>query len=196
MGANWTTADADWDLDTNTAENQTNQPAVIRTAAAAHADTADLKVQCTHGATGSDGGPVARATAGGATPTCYVADVFGTECFVHRYNGTGTPTAVGTAGTVSMVANGLIELEVSGTGGTVTLKAYYQSTLEVNTTDTSASRLTTAGRSGLHNWAPLSGADSRYDNFQVDDLVVATKARLAWSLQPQWRGRRTRMRPA
>lgn len=163
LGSNWQNADANWDLDTNTAEAQGNTDGMfVRTATAAHADTADVKVTATQGTTAADGGPLARCTAVGASPTAYVCDSYATDLVeIYRHNASPTGTLLRTA-TVTRVANGVIALEVSGTGATVTLKQYYQGTQRgADVNDTAANRLTTAGRTGLFNWIATAGVEDR-----------------------------------
>lgn len=60
-------------------------------------------------------------------------------------------------------------LEVSGTGATVTMKVYRNSSqVGADLTDTSGSRITAAGQTGMGNWS-LSVAV--FDNFLVEDLA-------------------------
>jgi hypothetical protein len=169
---NWTEADGDWDV-IGTATVQAvsgTTPTFLLTTASAHAATADVKVTVTQVDSGGDGGPVARAVGTPGAPTCYAVDVYTGACEIYRHNASDTSTLLRTA-SITQAANGVIALEVSGTGATVTLKQYYQGTQRgADVNDGDANRLTTANRTGIYAWTV--GASGDYDDFQVEDLVA------------------------
>lgn len=172
---NWTeVSPGDWDIigtATVRAVSTGGSPGVLLTTSSAHAAITDCKVTVTQVESGGDGGPVARWSGASSSSTGYAADVYSDLCETYRHNNSATGTLLRTAA-VTQVANGVIALEVSGTGSTVTLKQYYQGTQRGATvSDTDANRITTAGRTGIYAWTV--GANGDYDDFQVEDLVAA-----------------------
>lgn len=172
--ANWTedTGD-DWDVVGGDHLNNTSStnPGICRTTTTAHAALADVEVSVKNFTAATfDGGPCVRMPAGaGGAETFYYADVFGSTFQIYRRDA-GTDTAIGAAGSITLGANKIIKLKATGTGATVTLIGTYDGIEEVNTTDTSGSRITTAGQTGLLSW--ISAADADFDDFSVDDLLV------------------------
>jgi hypothetical protein len=167
---NWTeNAGSDWEIATNALAcvAQSFAPVSCLTTASAHAANTDVKVTITQVSTASDGGAVARWSGNGATSTGYVADCYNGRCELYRHNNSSSGTLIGSGVNVTLAANGVIALETSGTGATVTVKSYYQGTLRETVGDTNASRITTAGRTGVYSWTIHS-----WDNFQVEDLTA------------------------
>lgn len=172
---NWTENNgSDWSLSSNAAAAATPgaSPSSLLTTASAHAANTDVKVTVTQVVDASDGGPVARWTGNASTSTGYAVDVYNpNHVELYRYNGSSSGTLLGTGVTVTQVANGVIAIETSGTGATVTVKSYYQGVLRETVGDTNANRITAANRTGVYAWS--SGS---YDDFQVEDLAAATKS--------------------
>jgi hypothetical protein len=175
LGANWNEARNDSSINTNRMRlgvYTTLGASLVLTTTTAHAAIADCKVQVTQVSGSGDGGPVARVTNSGATPTYYAVDVYTGACETYRHDAAAAGTLLRTAA-ITQVANGVIALQVSGTGATVTLKQFYQGTQRgADVSDTSANRITSATQTGIYNWA-TSAANCDYDDFSVDDLVVA-----------------------
>lgn len=142
---------------------------IIYTTTSAHAAIADVKVTVTQVESTGDGGPCARVTESDATPTMYSLDAFSNTLETLRYNNSATATVLQSS-SITSVANGVVALQVTGSGATVTLKAYYQGVqVGADISDSSASRITAAGQTGIQIFA--TGADGDYDDFSVDDLV-------------------------
>jgi hypothetical protein len=156
-----------------------NFPETAMANSTAHGAIADQKVQVTQVATGSDGGPVARVVAStivanGTNPNLYGLDSYGTVCEIYRQDTGGTAGALLRTGTVTKVANAVLRLEVTGTGATVTLKQFYNGTqVGADASDGTASRITTAGQSGIYAWQPADTTTWDWDDFSVDDFTVA-----------------------
>lgn len=167
-GANWTEGTGGGDISSNRLRmgNGGATPALVVTAAAAHADTADVTVKVVMASASGDGGPVARCTETDGTPTMYAVDCNAGTVTVHRYNNSATGTDIGNVAQ-TLSANATVELQVSGTGATVTIKVWYNTSLILNFTDTTGSRLTTAGRPGIHNWTNGGTTERDYDDFTV-----------------------------
>lgn len=169
---------ADWEIFSNKLRNGAAQssPSACLTTAAAHAATADVKVTVTQANGGSlaDGGPVARwaSTAHGGSSLGYAADVYTAKCEIYRHDTSGSGTLLRTAA-VTQVANGVIRLEVSGTGATVTLKVFYNGVQQgADVSDGSASRITAANRTGVYSWSnSTSTGQGDYDDFLVEDFA-------------------------
>jgi hypothetical protein len=167
---NWTeNAGADWEIVTNALSSVAASvaPMSCLTTASAHAANTDVKVTITQVSTSSDGGAVARWSGSGATSTGYAADCYTGRCELYRHNGSVSGTLLGSGVSLTLAANGVIAVETSGTGASVTVKSYYQGTLRETVGDTNASRITTAGRTGVYSWTSTFS----WDNFQVEDLV-------------------------
>lgn len=169
LGANWTEINGNWQIATNKLQVETQvstPPTVVLTTSSAHAAVADVKVTVTQASATGDGGPVARWTGGDVTSHGYACDVFSNSCDINRYDTSEIGVLLRTA-SITQVADGVIALEVSGTGAAVTLKQYYQGTQRgADYVDSSANRITTADRTGVHNFGT---APQDYDDFQVED---------------------------
>jgi hypothetical protein len=178
LGANWNEARNDSSINTNRMRlgvYTTLGASLVLTTTTAHAAIADCKVQVTQVSGSGDGGPVARVTNSGATPTYYACDVYTGACEIYRHDAAASGTLLRTTA-VTQVANGVIALQVSGTGGTVTLKQFYQGTQRgADVSDTSANRITSATQTGIYNWA-TSAVNCDYDDFSVDDLSAGGSA--------------------
>lgn len=145
--------------------------ALMTTTTAAHAAIADCKVTLTQASASGDGAPAARVTDADTAPTMYACNIFANTLETLRYNNSNSPTVLQSSG-VTSVANGVVALEVTGTGATVTLKAYYQgSQVGANISDTSASRIVSAGQTGVIVY-DLTSTVADYDDFSVDDLAA------------------------
>lgn len=177
LGANWTEANSDSSIASNRLQvgpltgGGTNAGRVVTTTSA-HAAIADCRVTVTKVSASGDGGPVARDT-GAATPTMYAIDQYPNVLELYRHNAStsGTLLATGISGTPA--ANDVLALEVTGTGGTVTVKSYVNGVLKQTVNDTNAARITAAGRCGVYSWPAVAGANTQYDDFSVDDLASA-----------------------
>lgn len=171
LGANWTELSGDSQILTNRLRLPAppgSNPMSATTTTSAHAAIADCKVQVTQVSVSGDGGPIARVV---NNLNLYAVDVYTGRCELYRHDNTGSGTLLGSGVSITQVANGVIGLEVSGAGATVTVKSYYQGVLKETVGDASANRITTARQTGVYNWASAANAD--YDDFSVDDLVVA-----------------------
>lgn len=177
LGANYTESNGDSAIVSNKIRLASfpgsGGPGLLLTTATAHAATTDVAVSATQGATTGDGGPVARCTTGGSTPTLYDIDVSGAVAEIYRHDASATGTLLRTA-SVTRVANAVVRLEVTGTGATVTLKQFYNGVQQgADASDGSANRITTAGRTGIHNWIPGGTTDRDYDDLLVEDFAAA-----------------------
>lgn len=171
LGAAWNESNGDAQIVGNELlmAASASTPTILITTTTAHAAVADCKVYVTQVTqfSESDGGPIARCTDGDASPTMYAADVFNPNTLnVYRHNNSASGTLIATT-SITYTANGVITLEVTGTGATVTLKATYNGVEVVNTTDTSGSRLTAAGQCGIYSWSGATDDRNSYDNFGV-----------------------------
>lgn len=180
LGSNWTegTGSQVWDILSNAlrATSRVAGPATCTTVTAAHPDTADVHVTVTQVDVAGDGGPIARCTDTSQTPTMYFIDMSGGVLAIYRHNASTNGTLIDST-SVTQVANGVCRLDTEGVGGTVTLRKWYNGTQRGSDfLDTSASRLVTAGRTGVGAWAV--GADGDYDDFIAEDTVVAGGHRL------------------
>ena len=182
-GSNWSEDAGSGEILTNRGRG-TSGGTIMRAVGAFHAALADCEVSVTH-VTGSgfDGGPIARKT-DGATLTYYEADAYAGNIDIYRVVGGGAPVQIGASGAITLTANSVIKLKVTGTGATVTLIATYAGTEEVNTTDTNASRITAAGQGGTKNYS----ANADFDNWQIDDLAVAGGNPFFGMFQPEQSG--------
>jgi hypothetical protein len=162
--------------------------ALIGTTTTAHAAIADCYSQITQVQSGGDGAAMVRLTEYDATPTMYVCNVFSNTIETLRYNNSSSSTSLQSSA-VTSANNGVIKLQVTGSGATVTLKAYYQgSQVGADISDTNASRITAAGQTGVVIYT--IGADGDYDDFSVDDLTGgATTAVVVRALMTMGMGR-------
>ena len=174
LGANWLEmTGTDWDIFSNQLRlvAATTTPGNVSTTTTAHAAIANCEVsvkQVTNPA-GFDAGPVARATDVDSAPTLYMCDCYGTVMECYRHNNSATGTLVGTGQTITLATNTTIKIKVTGAGATVTIDMAYGGTTKT-VTDSSASRLTAAGQTGIISWL---NAAIDWDDFSVDDLVGA-----------------------
>jgi hypothetical protein len=132
----------------------------------------DQKVTATILSAGDNEGHImARGSAGGSAPNCYLYR-FRTTTNIRqvRRRDAGVMTTLDFANMPSNTAAGdVMALEVSGTGATVTIKTYRNGVqVGSDVTDSSASRKTSGTFAGLES---VGGAPN-YDDFEVDDLVV------------------------
>ncbi len=169
---NWTeNAAGDWSIVSNKVRS-VNPLTVLVTKTAAHAAVADCKVSYKRALTGSswDTGVLVRTNSTGTTG--YFLDPIGTgpssTMDIWRIDGALTSDVqIGTTATGLDLNDGdTYALEVSGTGATVTLKAYLNGALVLTVTDTSGSRVTAAGQTGIINWNNTND----FDDFLVEDL--------------------------
>lgn len=178
LGANWTELNGDSQILSNRLRFATSTSGAVRvnTTVSAHAATADVKVTVTQVSSSGDGGPCARDSGDNDTaPTMYAVDVYTGTCEIYRHDNSLSGTLLRTA-SITQVANGVIALEVSGTGATVTLKQYYQGSQRgADATDSTANRITSANRTGAYNW--VSATDGDYEDFLVEDLVAGAARR-------------------
>lgn len=183
LGANWTgdTGSTDWDVDTGTAEAQgSNSAGNWVTATSGYTATADVKVTATQISASGNGAVLARVTSldnGSVFNIGYAVFVSSGGISIVRANGASRfdETQIGSTVGVTQVANGVIALEVSGSGTSTRIKAFYQGVETLNELDSGGGALNGPGRCGLANWASL-GTTSRYDTFTIDDLAVGGAA--------------------
>lgn len=155
-------------------------PHLLRTTTSAHAAIANCRATLTqkNGAGGADSGVMVRdSTAAGASNTCYyhLLVAASNTSSIFRRNA-GTDTLVGASDTIVSVANGVVAIEASGTGATVTLKKFYQGVQVLgDLSDTSGSRIVSTGQCGVFNWNNGNNTNTDFDNFIVDDLVDTHK---------------------
>ena len=162
--ANWVEVSGTWAIVSNVLHN--SDIALCSTTATAHTALADMKVTVTMVDAASDGGPVARKHTTAATVTMYELDVYTSNSDLYRYI-TGTATLVDNdAATLS--ANSVMELQVTGTGATVSFVCSYNGTARhVGITDTNAARIVAAGYAGVHSYT----TSDNWDNFSVDNTA-------------------------
>lgn len=143
-------------------------------------DIADVKVSITQVSTTGDGGPIARwngadlEAPGNGTQTLYFADSYGTVLETYkRVNGTETLLRTSS---VARVANAVIMIEVTGTGGTVTVRQYYNGVQQGLDISDGSTPITVAGKVGILSFA--QGASHQYDNFLVEDFATDPSLRI------------------
>lgn len=170
-------AAGNWAIVSNKARctNSGNLTTMLATTAA-HAAVADVRVTVEHATTDKDGGPVARwpASGAGGTSLGYAADAFSDRVELFRYNNSSVGTLLGSGIDVTLVNNGAVGLELTGSDPVV-VKSYYQGIVKESVNDTSGSKITTANRTGIHDWSG-SGITADYDNYNVEDLTGQSPA--------------------
>jgi hypothetical protein len=178
LGADWVEASGQWEIDTNRLQCAVGQSSPDSARMSSAGNILDVKVSVDIVNSSGDGGVVCRWNAAGAitagSSNCYLLNVWGNEWAIYKYiNGNQSAIAQGTG--VTMVANGIARLEVEGSGGTVTLRAYYNGTLRGTGSDTSGTRIVSAGAVGVVAWAVsgTAGGVGDYDNFLVEDYGPA-----------------------
>lgn len=171
---------AEWSIVSNRVESTavaSPGPGTLLTTASAHVAVADCKATITQVATGSDGGPLVRWTAGarGASARGYALDCSTGLIEIYRYDTSGTGVLLRTASN-TQVANAVLRLEATGTGPSVLLRQFYNGIqIGADVSDGSAvaggtGRVLAAGRTGIHNWLT---AISDYDNFIAEDFSAS-----------------------
>jgi hypothetical protein len=163
-------ATGNWDLVSNAVTSASAGQLITTTSA--HAAIADCKAtaKCVSAPAGFDGGLMVRATTDGLN--CYFLDAIrsaGTLSVFRKV--ANVDTQLGADITGLTIANGdTYTLEVSGTGATVTLKAYQNGVQRgSNFTDSSGSRITSAGQTGI---IEFTGASVTWDDFLAENLVA------------------------
>jgi hypothetical protein len=166
---NWTENESGsnlWSISSNELVRVDSGPSVtVITTTSAHAAVADCKAshKRTNGS-GFDGGPCVRATSNGQN--FYYLDFYLTDTIEIYRRVSNSDTLLATR-TQTHGVNDIYKLEVSGTGATVTLKAYRNGVqLGADISDSDASRITSAGQTGLISWTP-----SNFDDFLAEDLA-------------------------
>lgn len=199
LGANWTEAQGDSSINTNALRMAVGagQPALAYTTTTAHASIANVKVTVTQNSASGDGGPVARATTGGALPRGYAVDVFTASADIHRFENISSvfSTVLLQHNVITQVANGVIALQVQGTGATVSLTAWYNGVQLTGATDSSATtatagRIVAAAPTGVHNWTSVAASvNLDYDNFVVDSTPsIESNTSGNWATSGTWVG--------
>lgn len=174
LGASWTEVKGNHQIVSNAlqlaAYNSANNFADCRADTDAHAAVADCKVTATRvSGTSFDALIYARGSGTDSTYTGYVLNVYGSNNIeVYRFN-SGTSALIGARNATH--SNGdSYGLQVSGTGATITFKVIRNGAqVGADLTDTSGSRITAAGQTGLGNWATST---STWDDFLVEDLAA------------------------
>lgn len=170
-GTNWTQEQGTWSATSNqlrvTAVNAYRE---IRTTTSAHAAVANCKASITRRTSSAsfDAGVIVRQSGSGATTSGYYLDAYSGNTVELFRRVAGVDTSLGSRTTT--LANGdVYTLEVSGTGATVTLKAYKNGVqLGADFTDTNAARIVAAGQAGVIAWANII---HDFDDFLLEDLA-------------------------
>jgi hypothetical protein len=168
LGGNWGSGGA-------IASNQcaiSSSGGALLTTTSAHADITDGRVTVKITGASNDGGPCIRAPSAGGGDNCYYLDCYVGGCDLYR-RVSAADTSIA-ASIISLAVGDTAGLEASGTGATVTLKVYKNGTLAGTYSDSSASRLVAAARTGIFNW----NGGSTYDDFLVEDLGAAAAVSL------------------
>lgn len=188
LGAEWNEVDGNSEI----ISNQLSQPVGANagrtfTTTTAHAAIADMKVSIKHiSGDRAECGVVARATGSGDF-YAFAIRSGGGNSQLYRFNG-GTKTQLDVdSATFTYVSGAPIELQVTGTGATVTVQAWYNSVQMFNYADTDASRITGAGQAGVYNWGL---GTATFDDFSVDDLQSAATQATPGSMMAYSFGRR------
>ncbi len=144
------------------------------TTTSAHAAVADCAVQVDRVArSGSfDSGLMVRTNGTGTTG--YFLDCIGTGAGatldIWRIDGPAisNDTQIGSTVTgLTIAATDTLKFQVQTVGATVELKGYVNGVQRISVVDSSGSRITTAGQTGIIKW---DTSDNDYDNFIVTDL--------------------------
>lgn len=145
----------------------------LQTKVAAHPDLADVLVGIKISVfTGMDGGPMARVSGTGTTPTCYYWDLVDTATsgnLYRRVNGVDTLVSTTAVGGATVDTNEWYYMAVSGSGAAVTFTLTYSlngvTRFDVSAfTDTNAARLVNPGRTGICSW----NGSTRLTDFLVE----------------------------
>lgn len=136
------------------------------------ADVANVKVTFKRASgAGYDAGVHVRSSFGGATSNTgsgYVLNASGTTIEIIRRIG-GANTIVGSKAGLTLADNDVIAVEISGTGATVTFRIFLNTVEQTPAlTDTSGSRITTAGKVGFY----VFNAGSMHDDLLVEDVAA------------------------
>lgn len=139
----------DWNLASNAVTTGGGGTFFLILTDAAMTNLVDSRVSCRRvSSVGTfDGGPCARSTNDGAT--MYFLDAVGTNSVTIWRSNSGSDTQIGASASPTLDDNDVYTLEVTGSGATVTLKAYVNATLVLTVTDTDAARITAAGKMGI-----------------------------------------------
>jgi hypothetical protein len=170
--SNWDRNASTWNVSSNElqhAETSFNL-APLETTTSAHAAVADCKASIVaRTGAGFNGGPVARKQSGVNTYyTVRVQEPNSTLTIMRLVSDADTDLLI--VGSYTHTIGDKITLEVSGTGATVTLRAY-RNDVQVGSTysDTDGDRITSAGQAGAKDWD--FSASNLYDDFLVEDLA-------------------------
>lgn len=168
VGATWTeTPSANWSTNGTQLECDALSFATCITTTLAHAAAADCKASVVRRNSSWDAGIAIRSDA--AANNCYFLNTYGSNGVTVWRRVGGANTAVAARDTAH--ANGdKFTFEASGSGATVTLKVYKNDAqVGADVTDTSGSRITAAGQTGVIYFQ--TGQNALYDDFLVEDLA-------------------------
>lgn len=171
-GTNWSDEAGVWSTGSGVLACSTSNLRVLKTTTSAHASITDVKVSANRASATFDGCLIVRSTVAGATSntgSCYFLNWFDTNTIQIFRRVTTTNSQIGTDITATHVNGSKVSLQVTGSGATVTLKAFVDDVEVGSRDDTSGSRITTGGQTGFFVFSNAS----RFDNFSVDDLAGA-----------------------
>lgn len=145
---------------------------VLKTTTSAHAALIDVKASAKRASgTNFDGCLVVRCTITDPTSTTgsgYFMNWFDANTIQIFRRVTNTNSQIGLDITATHVNGSRLSLEATGSGATVTLNAYVDDVLVGTRTDSSGPRIVTGGQCGFF----VFNNTSRFDDFEVDDLIV------------------------
>jgi hypothetical protein len=186
----WSEVGGDWAIDTQRLQHKTTLGGELpdEIACIGLGDVLDVAVTVTQVNSGGNGGPLARYSGQNlyVDANCladgYAVQVYsGTAIEIYRYK-TGVGASLLRTATITQVANGVIRLEVTGSGATVTLKQFYNGVQQgADAEDTGPGRITVAGFTGVHSFleSDTPGGVGDYDNFLVQDFTAVRHVLLA-----------------
>lgn len=175
----WTeNAAGDWSIVSNKLRS-VNPITSLITTAAAHADIADCKVSFKRALTGTnwDVGVLVRTNSTGTTG--YFLDPIGTgpsnTMDLWRIDGPAmtNDAQVGTTVTGLTLVDGdtyALKVVTNTLTGNVDLTGYLNGAIVITATDSTGSKILTAGRTGIINWNNTND----FDDFMIEDLLTIT----------------------
>jgi len=174
LGAEWNSNSASYDRASDELRHSDTafQMEPLETTTTAMAAVADCKVSITaRTGAGFSGGPAVRKQSGVADFYYLRVHEAGSGLLVERVTDDGATEAnLLTVGSYTHTIGDKLTLEVSGSGATVTLRAY-RNDVQVGSTisDTDAARITAAGQTGVKAWNYTD--TNLFDDFLVEDLA-------------------------
>lgn len=170
---NWTeNGGGQWAITTNQAADTGAGAFFLITTTSAHAAVADCKATITRTTAAAtwDGGAIVRAASDGSSGYFVDVDVTGGTMSVWRRVASADTQLGANVTGLTLANNDTYSIQVSGTGATVSILIFQNSTQRGGTfTDSSGSRITTAGQAGIAHFQPSAGT---YDNFLLEDVAI------------------------